>query len=163
MNAALPAALCFDIHELAEAITHSRASDALSCQFTPPDWDVLASYMQPFAMKSGHVLMEQGSLDRTLYFIESGTVSVHYEDEKERLWMALVGAGTVLGEGSFFSHLTRRAAVHASAPCKLWRLTSLRFLELANRHSAIAMELTMAIGSVMAKRMYNRARRVAVT
>ena len=107
--------------------------------------------------------MEQGALDRTLYFVESGTLSVHYEDEKARVRMALVGAGTVLGEGAFFSHMPRSATVHASTPCKLWCLTPMRFLELATRHSPIALELTMAMGSVMAKRLYNRPKRVAVT
>lgn len=163
MNAPLPTTLGFDIQGLALAITHARASDALRCQFNQPHWDILARYMQPFALNSGQVLMEQGAMDRTLYFVESGTLSVHYEDEKGRVRMALVGAGTVLGEGAFFSHLPRMATVHASTPCKLWCLTPVRFLELANRHSPIALELSVAMGSVMANRLYNRPRRVAVT
>ncbi|MHB1249266.1 MAG: Crp/Fnr family transcriptional regulator [Polaromonas sp.] len=163
MNAPLTTTLRFDIQGLAQAITQSRASDALRCQFTPPHWDILAGHMQPFALNSGQVLMEQGALDRTLYFVESGTLSVHYEDEKARVRIALVGAGTVLGEGSFFSHLPRKATVQVSTPCKLWCLTPVRFLELANRHSPIALELSVAMASVMAKRLYNRPRRVAVT
>ncbi len=163
MNAPLPTTLRFDIQGLAQAVAHSPATDALRCQFSQPHWDILAGYMQPFALNSGQVLMEQGALDRTLYFVENGTLSVHYEDEKARVRMALVGAGTVLGEGAFFSHLPRAATVHASTPCKLWCLTPVRYLELANRHSPIALELTVAMGSVMAKRLYNRARRVAVT
>lgn len=163
MNAPLPTTLGFDIQGLAMAITHASASDTLRCQFNQPHWDILAHYMQPFALNRGQVLMEQGALDRTLYFVESGTLSVHYEDEKGRVRMALVGAGTVLGEGAFFSHLPRMATVHASTPCKLWCLTPVRFLELANRHSPIALELSVAMGSVMAKRLYNRPRRVAVT
>lgn len=163
MNAPLPTTLRFDIQGLFQAITHCRASDALRCQFNQPHWDILASYMQPFALNSGQVLMEQGALDRTLYFIESGTLSVHYEDEKARVRMALVSAGTVLGEGSFFSHQPRAATVNASTPCKLWCLTPVRFLELANRHSPIALELALAMAAVMAKRLYNRPRRVAVT
>lgn len=163
MNAPLSANLRFDIAGLKQAIAHCNASDALRCQFNQPHWDILASYMQPFALNSGQVLMEQGALDRTLYFIESGTLSVHYEDEKARVRMALVGPGTVLGEGAFFSHQARSATVQASTPCKLWCLTPMRFLELANRHSAVALELTLAMGGVMAKRLYNRSKRVAVT
>lgn len=74
MNAPLPAAIRFDIQGLAQAIQHCHASDALRCQFNQPHWDILASYMQPFALNSGQVLMEQGALDRTLYFVESGTL-----------------------------------------------------------------------------------------
>lgn len=163
MNAPLAANLRFDIRGLAQAIAQCNASDALRCQFSPPHWDILASYMQPFALANGQVLMEQGAADRTLYFIESGTLSVHYEDEKSRVRMALVGPGTVLGEGAFFSHQPRSATVQASSACKLWCLTPMRFLELANRHSPVALELVMAMGAVMAKRLYNRPKRVAVT
>ena len=163
MNAPLPAVLRFDIQGLAAAITHSHASDALRCQFTQQQWEILAGYMQPFAMQPGQVLIEQGSNDQTLYFIESGTLSVHYEDDKGRIRLALVAAGTVIGEGAFFSRLPRNATVQASNASKVWCLTALRFKELANRHSPIALELTLAMGGVLAKRLYNRPKRVAVT
>ncbi|OGA96322.1 MAG: Crp/Fnr family transcriptional regulator [Burkholderiales bacterium RIFCSPHIGHO2_12_FULL_61_11] len=159
----MTAALCHDIQGLAQAIAHCHAGDAMRCQFKPLHWDILASYMQPFTLNSGQVLMEQGALDRTLYFIESGTLTAHYEDEKACVRMALAGAGTVLGEGTFFSHLPRHATVHTSTVCKLWCLTEERYLELARQHSPIALELTRAMGAVMAYRLYNRPRRVAVT
>ena len=163
MNAPLAAPFRFDINGLAQAIAQSNASDALRCQFNQPHWEILAGYMQPLALTNGQVLMEQGALDRTIYLIESGTLSVHCQDEKSRIRMALVGAGTVLGEGAFFSHAPRSATVQASSLCRLWCLSPMRFLELANRHSPIALELTMAMAAVMAKRLYNRPKRVAVT
>ena len=163
MNAPLAAPFRFDIHGLAQAIAQSTASDALRCQFNQPHWDILSGYMQPFALTNGQVLMEQGALDRTVYFVECGTLSVHYQDEKSRIRMALVGAGTVLGEGAFFSHAPRSATVQASSVSKLWSLSPMRFLELANRHSTIALDLTMAMAGVMAKRLYSRSKRVAVT
>lgn len=163
MNAALPGNLRFDIHGLADAIANSNASDALRCKFSLQNWEILATYMQPFALAGGHVLIEQGANDRTIYFVESGILSVHYEDEKSRIRMALVGPGSVIGEGSFFSHQARSATVQASGPCELWCLTPMRFLELCNRQSLLALELTMAMGGVMAKRLYNRPKRVAVT
>ena len=162
-NVPLPSAVRFDIQGLAQAIAHSHASDALRCRFTPQQWDVLAGYMQPFAMQQGQSLIEQGAADQTLYFIESGILSVHYEDDKGRVRLAMVVAGTVLGEGAFFSHLPRSATVQATNACKVWCLTAMRFKELANRHSPIALELSLAMGGVLAKRLYNRPKRVAVT
>lgn len=163
MNAPLPGNLRFNIHGLAQAIAHCHASDALRFQFSAPHWEILASYMQPFALGSGQVLIEQGATDRTLYFIESGTLSVHFEDDKSRIRMALVGPGSVVGEGAFFSHQPRNATVQASGDCKLWCLTPMRFTELANRHSPVALELTLAMAAVMARRLYIRPKRVAVT
>ena len=158
-----PATLRFDTSGLAQAISDSRANDALQCKFALPQWDVLAAYLQPEEARGGQVLMAQGAEDRTLYFIESGTLAVHYEDEKARVRMAMVGPGTVLGEGAFFAHQPRSATVQASTNCKLWVLSQQRFKELAHRHPAIALELTLGMGGVMAKRLYNRPKRVAVT
>ena len=163
MNAALPTALRFDIQGLVNAMTHSQASDALRCQFSPPQWEILAAYMQPFSMQQGQTLIEQGVADQTLYFIESGTLSVHYEDDKGRVRLALVAAGTVIGEGAFFSRLPRNATVQAANACKLWCLTALRFKELANRHSPVALELSLAMAGVLAKRLYNQPKRVTAT
>ena len=75
----------------------------------------------------------------------------------------MVAPGSVLGEGAFFSHRARSATVQASAPCKLWGLTALRFTELSNRQPAIALSLVMAAGAVLAKRLGNRRRRIAAT
>lgn len=152
-----------DIQSLARAIAHSPAVDALRCQFTASQWETLSGYLQAFVLKGGQVLIEQGAQDRTLYFVESGGLSAHYQDDKGRVRMALVGAGSVVGEGAFFSHQPRSATVQASGPSRLWCLTSMRFLELAHRHSPLALELTIGLGAVMAKRLYNRPRRVAVT
>ena len=163
MNAPLPTSLHFDIRGLTAAMAHSHACDALRCQFNTQQWEMLASYMQPFALQPGQSLIERGAADQTLYFIESGTLSVHYQDDKDRIRMAMVAAGSVVGEGAFFSHQPRSASVQATNACKLWCLTSLRFKELANRHSPIALELTLALGAVLAKRLTNRPKRVAVT
>ena len=163
MNAVFTTDTRADIQGLARAIATSAASDALRCQFNESQWESLAGYFQPFALQSGQVVIEKGAQDRTLYFIESGGLSVHYEDDKGRVRMALVAPGSVVGEGAFFSHLPRSATVQATGPSKLWCMTSLRFLELSNRHSPLALDLAIALGSVMAKRLYNRPRRVAVT
>ena len=163
MNVSLAYPLRSNINGLVHAIGHCHAIDALRCNFSAPHWEILASYMQPFALDGGQVLIEQGSADRTLYFIESGTLSVHYQDNKSRIRMALVGAGSVVGEGAFFSHQPRNATVQATGDCQLWCLNPMRFLEFSNRHSPIALALTLVMAGVMARRLYIRPKRVAVT
>ncbi len=163
MNALLPGTIRFDIQTLAQAVAHCESSDALHCQFSLPNWTILGAFLQPFPLSKGQILIEQGARDCTLYFIESGTLSAYSKDENANMCLALVGSGTVLGEGSFFTHQPRRATVHASSPCKMWCLTPIRFKDLSRHHSPIALELTLAMGSVMAKRLSIPPKRAAVT
>ena len=163
MNASTPVVSKLDLQGLLDAIAQASADDSMTNPLTPAQWDILSSYLLPVVLPAGQILFSQGATDRTLYLGESGSLSVHYQDEKERLRLAIVGPGSVVGEGAFFSHRSRSATVQASAPCKLWSLTAIRFTELTNRQPAIALGLVMAAGAVLAKRLGNRRRRVAAT
>ncbi|MBU6465284.1 MAG: cyclic nucleotide-binding domain-containing protein [Burkholderiales bacterium] len=163
MNAPMPSTIKLDLSGLINAITQATAEDSLSNPLNTADWNLLSAYIQPMTLAAGQTLFMQGASERTLYFVESGSLSVHYEDEKERLRLAIVTAGSVVGEGAFFSHRPRSATVQATAPCKLWSLTAMRFTELSNRQPAVALPLVMAVGAVIAKRMGNRRRRIATT
>ena len=163
MNASTPVVSKLDLQGLLDAIAQASADDSMTNPLTPAQWDILSSYLLPVVLPAGQILFSQGATDRTLYLVESGSLSVHYQDEKERLRLAIVGPGSVVGEGAFFSHRSHSATVQASAPCKLWSLTAIRFTELTNRQPAIALGLVMAAGAVLAKRLGNRRRRVAAT
>ena len=163
MNHPSPVAAKTDLQGLLDAIAQAGADDSMTNPLSVAQWDVLSSYLLPVVLSAGQILFSQGATDRTLFLVESGNLSVHYQDEKERLRLAIVGAGSVVGEGAFFSHRPRSATVQASVPCKLWSLPALRFTELSNRQPAIALGLAMAAGSVLAKRLGNRRRRVAAT
>ena len=163
MNAQLPASVRFDIQGLDASMRMSNALDAVPLNLNDSQWPMLANYLQPVALQQGQVLIEQGVKDRTVYFVESGTLTVHYEDDKERVRIAVVGSGSLLCEGAFFSHLPRSATVHAGSDCRLWCMTPLRFRELSTRHPEVALELTVAMSAVLARRMYNKPKRVAVT
>ena len=157
MNASFAGTLRLDIQDFSQAVAHCAASDGLQRQFSLSNWNILEAHMQPSALNDDQVLMEQDAHNRTLYFIESGVLSVHHEDDKARVHMVVVGADSVLEEGAFFSHQPRSATAQASGPCKLWCLTPLRFIKLGNWHSPVALELTMA------RRLYSCSKRVAVT
>ena len=163
MNAPLRTPIKFDVQGLIQAVAHNHSNDSFSPSMTPMQWDLLASYMQPFALMQSQVLIEQGAADRTLYLVESGSLTVHYEDDKGRVRLALVGPGSAVGEGAFFTRLPRNATVQAAGPCKIWSLTPIRFTELSNRHPTVALELAMALGSLVSRRMVNKPKRVAVT
>ncbi len=163
MNAPLRIPLKFDLQGLVRAVADNETNDRLGCRLDSAQWEVLGGYMQPFALALGQVLIEQGAPDRTLYFLEEGTLSVHYQDDKGRVRLAMVAAGSAVGEGAFFTHSPRSATVQAAANCKVWCLAPIRFTELANRHPAIALAVSMALGSLLGRRLANKPKRVAVT
>jgi CRP-like cAMP-binding protein len=153
----------FDVQSLAQSTRGSSALDAVPLNLSEAQWTTLGDYLQPISLQEGQLLIEQGVKDRTVYFVESGSLTVHYEDDKDRVRLAIVGAGSILGEGAFFSHLPRSATVNAGSHARLWCLTPLRFRELSVRFPTIALDLTVAMAAVMARRMYHKPKRIAVT
>lgn len=163
MHAIPPASFKPDLQSLVTAIAQSTAEDGMGNALAPEQWDILAAYLQPCTLAGSQMLFTQGASDSTLYLLESGSLSVHNEDAKGRLRLAIISPGSMVGEGGFFSRRPRSASVQAAAPCKLWSLTALRFSELSNRQPAIALGISMAAGAVLAKRLGNSRRRVAAT
>jgi CRP-like cAMP-binding protein len=163
MNAPLPNNLNFDIQGLAQAVAHNQSLDAFHPAITPKQWELLGSYLQPFAVRQGQVVIEQSANDRTVYLVESGQLTVHFEDDKGRLRLAVVESGSAVGEGAFFTRQPRGATVQAAAASKLWSLSPIRFTELANRQPQLALEVAMALGSLVSRRLANRPKRIAVT
>ena len=74
-----------------------------------------------------------------------------------------IEAGSAVGEGAFFTRQPRSATVQAASACKIWSLSPIRFTELSNRQPQLAMEVAMALGSLVSRRLANRPKRVAVT
>lgn len=151
------------IQALYQAISQNKSYDAFAPALNAQQWETLGEYMQGFELPSGQVLINQGAQDRTLFFIESGTLSVHLTGSKGQMQLAILNPGAVVGEGSFFSRLPRSANVVAIGGARVWRLTPVRFAEMSNRQPGLALEVVTALGGVIAKRMVDRLKRVAVT
>ena len=82
---------------LVDAVTRNTAEDALAKAMTPAQWEAMAPFMQTFILAPSQMLIAQGSLDRTLYFLESGSLSVHFEDGAGKVHLAIVNAGSAVG------------------------------------------------------------------
>ena len=151
------------IKGLIDAINRNTVEDALSKSMAPAQWEAMAPFMQTFTLAPSQMLIAQGSLDRTLYFLESGSLSVHFEDGAGKVHLAIVNAGAAVGEGGFFSHSPRNATVQAVAECKLWNLTYIKYTEMSQKLPRVALALAMGLGAILTKRMTDRRKRVSVT
>lgn len=151
-----------DVHELVSAISHNTQDGVLAKFLEPFRWSVLNQFVRPLTLQRGHLLIAQGALDRKLYFIESGDLKVDVKTDAGMAHLAILGPGTVVGEGSFFSHLARNASVTVYSDCKVWELLPQEFERLAKLHPSVAFSLSMALGAVLATRMIDLSKRVAV-
>ncbi len=138
---------------LVYAMRTSESPDAFKLTLGVAQWEILEMFLQPFGMEPGQVLVEQGAKDTTVYLVESGTLNVYSNDGTGHTHLAMVGAGSCVGEGAFFSKTPRNATVQASTRSRLWSLSPMRFTELSNRHAPVALSFAMALGAVVARRM----------
>ena len=113
------------IQDLCRAIAQNTSYDAFAPAFTAQQWETLGAYLQPFDLPAGQVLIDQGAIDRTLFFIERGALSVHLIGDKGQMQLAILNPGSVVGEGAFFSRLPRSANVVATGAARVWRLTAI--------------------------------------
>lgn len=151
------------IQNLSRSIAENLSADAFALTLSVAQWDTLAGYLQPIETAIGDVLISQGTHDRSVFFVESGAISVHRVSSKEQMRLAVLTPGSVVGEGAFFSRQPHAANVVVTGAGRVWRLTAIRFAEMSNRQPNMALEIAMALGAVIAKRMAHRSKRVAVT
>lgn len=151
-----------DVSGLVAAIARNIEPGGLAKHLEPFRWKVLADYVHPLIHKRGELLIGQGDMGRKLYFVESGDLKVDMHGPKGIIHLAIVGPGSVVGEGSFFSHLARSASVSAYSDCKVWVLTPADFDKLSHDNAGVALAVSMALGTILATRMLDISKRLAV-
>ncbi|MBC5765300.1 Crp/Fnr family transcriptional regulator [Ramlibacter albus] len=152
-----------DLSALVTATRKNRGRDSLEPFFSETTWRSLAGYVVQRKVKGHTLLIEQGATERSMYFIESGLLRVFRSDKTSRVQLAVLGAGSVVGEGTFFAPIVRNASVEAAEPTVLWELTPETFAGLAEENAKAALEISMGLGCVLSVRMLSVAGRMAIT
>ena len=125
-------------------------------------WRKLLSAITPRPFKASEVVIQRGEIDRSLYFVADGAleVGVTYLDGVSINPLAKIGAGSVIGEQSFFDGQPRSANVWAVADGELLRLTQEKFHELAAAEPTLVRDLLFALGRILSLRLRNTSIRV---
>lgn len=163
MQSSPPAPTGQDVSGLVAAIARNTEDWSLGRFLEDYRWNVLGDYVTPATLQRGDLLIAQGDRDRTLYFLESGNLKVDMRTDAGLVHLAVLGPGTVVGEGGFFSNLARNASVSVYSDCKVWSMKINRFTDLSRQHPSVALALTLALGAVLASRMLNVSKRLPVT
>lgn len=152
-----------DVTGLIRATRKNKSRDSLGTHLDDRTWYVMSEFLVPQVTEYRQVVIEQGAKERNLYFVESGMLRVYRSDRDARLQLAVLGPGSVVGEGTFFAPIVRNANVEAVEASVLWELTPERFAQLADRYPQAAYKIAMGLGSVLSVRMLSVAGRLAIT
>jgi CRP/FNR family transcriptional regulator, cyclic AMP receptor protein len=139
------------------------AADALLLpEWTEADWANLLGRSRSYPVRASEVVIQRGATDRTLCFVASGSfdVGITQVDGVSISPLAQIGAGSVLGEQSFFDGYPRSANVWAVSEGELLALDFEDFNRFAREEPALARDLLFALARVLSVRLRNTTFRV---
>jgi len=148
--------------DIDQAIASFRAGVAAAAGegLTPRDWSAedwreLFRFTRLRRIGGGDALIRRGDPDRTLYFVLRGDLEVviHSGDGISMGPLTRIGAGSVLGEQSFFDGNPRSATVWAVDECDLAAMTPEQYATFASAKPGLARELLFALGRILAIRL----------
>jgi CRP/FNR family cyclic AMP-dependent transcriptional regulator len=108
-----------DVTVLVAAIARHASEGMLGKFLEGFRWSVLTLCVRPATLQRGQLLIAQGVRERSLYFLESGDLKVDMKTDAGLVQLAILGPGTVVGEGGIFSGLPRSASVAVYSDCKV--------------------------------------------
>jgi CRP/FNR family transcriptional regulator, cyclic AMP receptor protein len=119
------------------------------------DWKQLFRFTSIRSVIAGDSLIRNREPDRTLYFVLHGEleVIVHSGDGLSMGRVALVGAGSVLGELAFFDGGPRSAGAWAVDDCEVAAMTLDQYSAFEQSSPSLARELLFALGRILAIRL----------
>jgi MFS superfamily sulfate permease-like transporter len=140
-----------------DVLTGELAMDRLSVleDLTEAECAVVRALLVRRTFRPGEVVIEEGSLDRDLFLMSRGTVSVKVDlpgqDRQRRL--ASFSAGTVFGEVALLDQQPRSATVTADDEVVCYVLSEDAFHALVRDHHAIAIKLLTNLGRELSRRV----------
>jgi CRP/FNR family transcriptional regulator, cyclic AMP receptor protein len=119
------------------------------------DWKQLFGFTSTRGVRAGDALIRSGEPDRTLYFVLHGELEViaRSGDGLTMGRVALVGAGSLLGEVAFFDGGPRSAGAWAVDDCEVATMTPDQYTAFEQSSPALARELVFALGRILATRL----------
>src|SRR4029077_20370984 len=119
------------------------------------DWHDLFCFTNLRRIGAADVLIRRGDPDCTLYFVLRGNLEVvlHSGDGISMGPLTRVGAGSVLGEQSFFDGNPRSASVWAVVESEVAAMTPEQYVAFAAARPELAREFLFALGRILAIRL----------
>ena len=125
-------------------------------------WRKLFAVVTARPVSASEVVIQRGVDDRSLYLVAAGSleVGITYVDGVGINPIARIGAGSVIGEQSFFDAQPRSANAWAVTDGELLCLTREKFSEFAEAEPVMTCDLLFALGRILSLRLRNTTSRV---
>ena len=144
-------------HAAGDVPTGEIAMDRLSVLegLTEAECAVVRALLARRTYNPGEVVIKEGSLDRDLFLMSRGTVSVRVEmpGQGRQRRLASFSAGTVFGEVALLDQQPRSATVTADEEAVCYVLSDAAFDALVRDHHAIAIKLLTNLGRELSRRV----------
>jgi CRP/FNR family transcriptional regulator, cyclic AMP receptor protein len=132
----------------------SGKADVLLADATEEEWATLLGYTRQRRFAPGETVVAAGAWEQSLYLVLEGQLEVLAEHGRRKYRrIALVGAGSVIGELSFFDGGVRSAMVRAVTQAVLAELSPAEFDSLAVANPGLARRLLFDLGRILAQRL----------
>jgi CRP-like cAMP-binding protein len=130
------------------------AVDVLLADASEADWATLLEHTERRRYDPGEAIVTEGAHDRSLYLVLEGDLEVLApRGRRGYRRIALVGAGSVIGELAFFDGGARSALVRAATHAVLAEMSPAGFDALAATSPALARQLLFDLGRILARRL----------
>jgi CRP/FNR family transcriptional regulator, cyclic AMP receptor protein len=113
------------------------------------DWAKILARTSLWSMEPGDVLIEAGTIDRTLWFLAEGSLRVLDGDEH----IKTIEAPSVVGEVAFLDGGPRTAALVAASAVEIARFDAEGFGALKDEDPELACRFALDLGRVAALRL----------
>lgn len=111
-------------------------------------------YLQKTQIPSGHLLFRPGDCSDTLYFIESGQITVLLQiGDGDTRRLQTLGAGTIAGENSFYLGTPHKTSAIANRPSTLYGLSKVNLQAMRQAHPQVAAAFNDFIIRLLAARL----------
>jgi SulP family sulfate permease len=115
--------------------------------------EALIPHCERIAVTCGEALITQGSPSDDIFFIEEGRAAVEISDGSQRLRLATVAHGAIVGEIAFYLAVPRSASVVAETDLVAWRFSRARLEQLQASQPEIAAHFHAGMAAMLSDRL----------
>lgn len=120
---------------------------------TEREWEIVLAHARARSFVVGDTVISPEAPERSLFLVSSGSLEILVPHRRRLRRIATVGAGSVLGELSFFDGRARSAVVRALTATELAELGRRDFDALAAAEPDLGRRMLFDLGRILAHRL----------